>query len=74
MIDNIDVHDLPQEEISLLREFVAFLKHRLEIKRSSAPEENDWANLSTSSFAKDWDNEHDAIYDRWKELYHVPER
>jgi len=25
------------------------------------------------SFAKDWDNEQDAVYDHWREHYDVPE-
>ncbi len=29
------------------------------------------ARLSESSFAKDWDNEEDAVYDNWKEIYGV---
>ncbi len=33
-----------------------------------------WARLTESSFAKDWDNEDDAIYDNWREIYGVPER
>jgi excisionase family DNA binding protein len=33
-----------------------------------------WAHLSESTFAKDWDNEDDAIYDNWREIYGVPER
>jgi len=26
------------------------------------------ARLSESSFAQDWDNEEDAVYDNWKEI------
>jgi excisionase family DNA binding protein len=33
-----------------------------------------WLKLAESSFAKDWDNEQDAIYDNWKELYGVCDR
>ena len=29
------------------------------------------ARLSESSFAQDWDNEEDAVYDNWKEIYGV---
>jgi len=28
--------------------------------------------LSEASFARDWDNEKDAAYDDWKNLYGVP--
>lgn len=34
----------------------------------------DWSGLSASGFAKDWDNEKDAIYDNWKKLYGVSKR
>lgn len=30
--------------------------------------------LAESSFGKDWDNEQDAIYNNWKELYSVHDR
>jgi len=32
-----------------------------------------WAELATDSFAKDWENEKDAEYDRWREHYAVSE-
>lgn len=28
-------------------------------------------NLATSSMAEDWDNDLDAVYDNWKEIYGV---
>ena len=34
-------------------------------------DEEDWQALSLSAFAKDWDNEEDAIYDDWRTLYGV---
>ena len=36
--------------------------------------DREWGNLAMSSFAVDWDNEKDAIYDNWKEHYHVQKR
>ncbi len=30
-----------------------------------------WAMLSHDSFARDWDNDKDAIYDNWRERYGV---
>ena len=30
-----------------------------------------FARLSESSFAEDWDNEEDAVYDNWKEIYGI---
>jgi excisionase family DNA binding protein len=32
-----------------------------------------WTKLSEESFARDWDNDKDAVYDNWRELYGVPE-
>jgi len=69
MIQTIDVQNLPEEEVSLVCEFVEFLKKRVEMKHSER--EREWFDVSTVSFAKDWDNEKDAVYDRWKELYNV---
>lgn len=37
-------------------------------------EERAWLKLAESSFAKDWDNESDAVYDNWRELYGVRDR
>lgn len=31
-----------------------------------------WPGLSTHAFAEDWDNELDAEYDRWEEIYGPP--
>ena len=33
-----------------------------------------WMKLSEASFAVDWDNEEDAVYDNWRELYTTPKR
>jgi hypothetical protein len=37
-------------------------------------EEADWHNLSLSAFEAEWDNEEDAIYDNWRQLYGIPAR
>ena len=37
-------------------------------------EQRAWLKLADSSFVKDWDNEKDAIYDNWRELYGVRDR
>ena len=68
-MDHIDVHDLPEEDARLIAAFVEFLR-----RRRAEAEERDWANASALSFARDWDNAEDAIYDNWREHYHVPER
>jgi hypothetical protein len=75
-MDSIDVHDLPEEQAQLLAAFVAFLRQQREEAgtRDALAQEQDWAAAAEQSFAKDWDNEDDAIYDNWREYYHVPER
>lgn len=35
-------------------------------------ERHGWSFLSEASLACVWDNEEDAIYDNWRELYSVP--
>jgi hypothetical protein len=45
--------------------------HRTESPRASA-EGWVWTKLSEASFARDWDNEKDAVYDKWKNLYAAP--
>lgn len=34
-------------------------------------EQDVWHSFAIDSFAKDWDNEKDALYDDWKKLHHV---
>lgn len=69
----IDIHDLPEEEARLVREFVAFLKKRIETKQAAREAEREWPALAVGAFAADWENSEDAIYDNWREYYHVPE-
>ena len=38
------------------------------------PEELDWGHVPAASFSEDWENDHDAIYDHWRERYGVRER
>ena len=33
-----------------------------------------WTDLATDAFSGDWDNEKDAAYDNWRELYGVRDR
>ena len=75
-MDNIDVHDSPEEDARLIAAFVEFLRQRRQeqVVRDAAAEERDWAAGAVLSFARDWDNTEDAIYDNWREHYHVPER
>ena len=75
-MDSIDVHDLPEEQAQLLAAFVAFLRRQQQeaATRDALAQEQGWAALAAQRFANDWDNEDDAIYDNWREHYHVRER
>ena len=50
---------------------------RSELEQGPAPSrgwyDEPWTALSGPGFAKDWDNEVDAVYDKWRELYGVRE-
>jgi hypothetical protein len=35
---------------------------------------HDWTTSSESAFSKVWDNDDDARYDNWRELYGIPAR
>lgn len=73
----IDVHDLPVDQIKLVQEFVEFLREKLKAKQFIQEEEEkdkEWSQLAMTSFAEDWENDKDAIYDDWREHYHVSER
>ena len=37
-------------------------------------EGRDWSSLSESALARVWDNDEDARYDNWQELYGTPAR
>lgn len=40
---------------------------------SETLERQAWHRLSEASLYRLWDNEQDAVYDNWRELYGVPE-
>lgn len=72
----IEVHDLPVDQIKLVQEFVEFLREKLKAKQFIQEEEEkdkEWSQLAMTSFAEDWENDKDAIYDSWREHYHVSE-
>jgi hypothetical protein len=55
------------------------LSFDLQIARSQSPrrpylQRHGWSLLSEASLQRIWDNEADAIYDNWRELYDVPAR
>jgi hypothetical protein len=75
-MESIDVRDLPEDQAQLIAAFVDFLRHQLRTSQTvieAEDEEQGWGSGAVTSFTKDWDNEQDAIYDDWKERYHVPE-
>jgi hypothetical protein len=75
-MDSINVRDLPEEQAQLVSDFVEFLRRKLATAQAVPGEESEergWVEASAMSFAKDWDNELDAVYDHWREHYHVPE-
>ena len=37
----------------------------------SLEKERDWSKLAINSFAKDWENDNDGLYDNWKDHYNV---
>ena len=75
-MDSIDVHDLPEEQAQLVAAFVEFLRRQGQgiAARDALAQEREWAAAAHTSFAKDWENAEDAIYDHWREHYHVPAR
>jgi len=47
---------------------------KIEVVEEMAEEDiptDSWTLLSEESFARDWSNDDDAIYDDWRELYGV---
>jgi hypothetical protein len=75
-MESIDVRDLPEDQAQLIAAFVEFLRRKLreaqEMKEAEV-QDREWSAGAATSFAKDWENEQDAIYDNWREYYHVPE-
>lgn len=75
-MESSDVRDLPEEQVQVVAAFVEFLRRRL--REAEAPEEShgherEWSAGAATIFAKDWENDQDAIYDTWRERYHVPQ-
>jgi len=76
MADTIDLHDLSDEDVALVKGLVERLRHRRDVQTPAAEEgtERDWGHVPAVSFAEDWDNDRDAAYDQWRERYRVPAR
>jgi len=49
---------------------LAFIEFVL-AQAKSEEKRREWQAASEQAFARVWDNEHDAIYDNWRELYGV---
>ncbi len=47
---------------------------RLSESSTASNDKEDWSLLSEESLGRIWDNEADAAYDDWRELYGSPER
>lgn len=76
-MDTIDISDLPEQDVKLIEELVTSLRKKQKPNKAIKEEgqkNKEWGNLAITSFADDWENEKDAVYDNWKEHYHVPER
>ncbi len=65
----IDISDLPEQDIKVIQDLIELLKNKQ--KSKSVNEAEEWTHLAVSSFASDWENEKDSIYDDWQEQYHV---
>ncbi|HSF29887.1 MAG TPA: hypothetical protein VLK82_05370 [Candidatus Tectomicrobia bacterium] len=76
-MDSIDLHDLPQDQAQLVATYVEFLRRKLcegqEVNEAGL-QEQEWGAGAAMSYAYDWENDEDAIYDNWREHYHVSER
>jgi hypothetical protein len=54
-----------QKDLSVRDYIVSILRRALEEEAASGPAEaSGWAQLSTRSFARDWESEEDGAYDR----------
>jgi hypothetical protein len=77
-MDRIDVHDLPEEQAQLVQEFIEFLRRKRQTdpvtRDDEALEGQAWSAGAHTGFATDWENDADAVYDTWKEHYHVEKR
>jgi len=77
MADVVDLRDLTDEEATLVRDFVELLRKRHAAYPGAGDDEEqerEWGHVPVASFADDWDNPQDAVYDNWRERYRVPER
>ncbi len=63
---------LPNQDRLLLARML--LDSLLQKKDATRATDKDWQALSLSHFQEGLDNDEDAVYDNWREHYHVPVR
>jgi len=64
-----EVHQMSEDEL-IARALDVFFS--LAQVSDDSLEGTDWALLSEESLRRIWDNDQDAVYDNWRELYDVP--
>ncbi|MDP3735625.1 MAG: hypothetical protein Q8R39_04330 [bacterium] len=76
--NTIDVRDLRSDQVRLVHRVVRLLRRNRtsDDRLHTVPVANDtaWSSLAATSFAADWDNPQDALYDNWQKIYDVPQR
>ena len=68
------LHQLAIERATTEDELIAkalMLLFTQDLSEDESTEPTAWSTLSLQSFSRIWDNDSDAIYDNWKELYAV---
>jgi len=72
MAADINLHDLTDEDVALVRGLIQLLRRRhATASASDDGRERDWGHLPAATFAEDWNNDQDAAYDNWRERYGV---
>ena len=61
------VQQLDDDQAKKVLAFIEFVLSQARFEE----ERREWHVASEETFARIWDNEHDAIYDNWRELYGV---
>jgi excisionase family DNA binding protein len=66
--------DAPLEPGDILVVLAPAVAARAIVGQESEEDEHAWLTLADSSFAADWNNPKDAIYDNWQDLYGIHDR
>jgi hypothetical protein len=67
-----ETRSLPRQDRLLLARML--LDSLLQRKDAARASDKDWQAMSLSHFQEGLDNTDDAVYDNWREHYHVPVR